>query len=64
MRSNGKSLQPIKIEESWTKKLVEGVSTSFHSCRAAVFALKGWLGGGREFAGKEWRLWKARGWDG
>ena len=35
-----------------TKKLVEGFPTLFQFCLAAVFGVKGWLGGGGEFEGK------------
>ena len=46
-------------KSSWT-----AFPTSLHLSRAAVFGVKGWLGGGKEFEGKECMLGKARGWDG
>ncbi len=52
-RSNGKSLQPIKLEENGQK----------NTKKARVWGERmAW--GGKEFEGKECMLGKARGWDG
>ena len=46
-RSNGKSLQPIKLEENGQKnKLVDSFPNLSALSRAAVFGVKGWLGEG------------------
>ena len=66
-RSNGKSLQPIKLEENGQKntkkahrQLSQPLCTQSGSC---VWGERmAW--GGKEFAGKECMLGKARGWDG
>ena len=66
-RSNGKSLQPIKLEENGQKntkkargQLSQPLCTQSGSC---VWGERmAW--GGKEFEGKECMLGKARGWDG
>ena len=57
-RSNGKSLQPIKLEENGQKnkktpkKLIDSFPNLSALSRAAVFGVKGWLGGGRNSKGR------------
>ena len=55
-RSNDKSLQPMKLEDNGHKKDQKSSWTAFPTSlslsRAAVFGVKGWLGGGRNSKGR------------
>jgi hypothetical protein len=64
VRSNGKSLQPMKKEENWNKKACRRLSHIFSLLSGGGVCVESMAWGGRELGGKECWLGKAQGWDG